>query len=382
MTDVSAVNVSSVLNVSMVNNLAGLFAIEGELQDIRTLGGGHINDSFVSTWIQGGEPRRYTHQRINSFVFKRPDLVMENILRVTSHIRGKLPADRERRTLTVIPARDGKPWVRDQGGGWWRTYRFIEGAHTRETAGTPEEAAVLGKSIGRFQKQLADLPCPPLHESIQDFHNMEARYRRFYRALSDDAYGRAREAGPETAFFKENEERGGILVRAMRAGLPSRVCHNDAKMNNILLDDASGEALCIIDLDTVMTGTCLFDLGDLIRSATSRAAEDERNLSLVRFDLDFFKSLLTGYLSEAGDFLTAEEGRLLCEAGRNITQIMALRFLTDYLEGDRYYRTDKPGHNLDRCRNQIALIQAMDACWEQAEHIARQAAQTFNPLHG
>jgi thiamine kinase-like enzyme len=203
---------------------------------------------------------------------------------------------------------------------------------------------------------------------------MEARYVRFYRALSDDVCGRARETGPETAFLKDNEERGGILVAAVRGGLPSRVCHNDAKMNNILLDDVSGEALCIIDLDTVMTGTCLFDVGDLIRSATSRAAEDERDLSLVCFDLGFFKALLTGYLAEAGDFLTADEGALLCEAGRNITQIMALRFLTDYLEGDKYYRTERPGHNLDRCRNQIALIRAMDACRKEAERIAQQAA--------
>jgi Ser/Thr protein kinase RdoA (MazF antagonist) len=363
-------------DIDAVNGLIGQFAIEGELQDIRALDGGHINDSFVSTWTWGGEPRRYTHQKINNFVFKRPDLVMENILRVTSHIRGKLSvagaADPERRTLTVIPAGDGKPWVRDRDGGWWRSYRFIEGS-TRETAKTPEEAVLLGKSIGRFQKQLADLPSPPLHETIQDFHNMEMRYRRFYQALSEDLCRRAREAGPEIAFLKDNEERGGILVRAMRSGLPSRVCHNDAKMNNILLDDVSGEALCIIDLDTVMNGTCLFDLGDLIRSATSRATEDERDLSLVRFDLDFFKALLTGYLSETADFLTTEEGKLLCEAGRNITQIMALRFLTDYLEGDRYYRTERPGHNLDRCRNQIALIQAMDARWEKAENIARRA---------
>jgi Ser/Thr protein kinase RdoA (MazF antagonist) len=361
--------------IDTIRGLSGQFAIEGELQDIRALGGGHINDSFVSTWILDGKPRRYTHQKINSFVFERPDLVMENILRVTSHIRGKLSAaDTERRTLTVIPSGDGKPWVRDKDGGWWRTYRFIEGASTRETAKTPEEAALLGGSIGRFQKQLADMPSPPLHESIQDFHNMETRYLRFYRALSGDPCRRARDAGPEIAFLEDNEERGGVLVRAMRSGIPSRVCHNDAKMNNILLDDASGEALCIIDLDTVMNGTCLFDLGDLIRSAANRAAEDERNLSLVRFDLDIFKALLTGYLSEAADFLTTEEGKLLCESGRNITQIMALRFLTDYLEGDRYYRTERPGHNLDRCRNQIALIQAMDARWEEAENIVRQAA--------
>jgi thiamine kinase-like enzyme len=169
--------------------------------------------------------------------------------------------------------------------------------------------------------------------------------------------------------MRENEERGGVLIRAMRDGeIPERICHNDAKMNNILLDDSSGEALCVIDLDTVMPGTSLFDLGDLIRSAASRAREDEQDLTLVSFAPVFFRAIMDGYLSEASDFLVPKERELPAEAGRNITQIMALRFLTDYLEGDHYYRITRPDHNAGRCRNQIALIRSMDSQWADLEN--------------
>jgi thiamine kinase-like enzyme len=351
-----------------LRNILSQFAIDGEFETIAPLGGGHINDTFVSQWNQGGLKLRYTHQRINDHVFARPGEVMENIERITRHIREKLQSagvpDWNRRILTVIPGTDGKPWVRDDQGGWWRTYCFIEKAHVLQVAGSPAEAGLLGKSIGLFQKQLSDLPGGRLYETIPDFHNMETRYRRFYEALNRDRFNRAALVREEIAFMRENEERGGVLIRAMRAGeTPERICHNDAKMNNILLDDSSGEALCVIDLDTVMPGTGLFDLGDLIRTAASRAREDEQDLGLVTFDPGFFISLLEGYLSEASDFLVPKERELLAEAGRNITQIMALRFLTDYLEGDHYYRTTRPDHNADRCRNQIALIRSMDSQW-------------------
>jgi hypothetical protein len=315
---------------------------------------------------------RYLHQRINEKVFLRPDEVMENIQRVTAHITEKLRGAPgwSRRTLTLVPSRDGKPWVRDAEGGWWRTYLFIEGTHSQEVVSSPGEAAFLGKSIGRFQKQLADLGGERLHEAIPDFHNMEYRYRRFYEALDRDTVNRAGEVREEIAFMRENEERGCVLIRALREGsIPERICHNDTKMNNILIDDLDSEALCVGDLDTVMPGTILFDTGDLIRTVTTRAEEDERDLSRVAFDPELFKFLMEGYLSEAAEFLTNEERGLLAESGRTITQIMGLRFLTDYLEGDQYYHIDRPGHNLDRCRNQIALIRSMDSRWGEAERI-------------
>jgi thiamine kinase-like enzyme len=229
----------------------------------------------------------------------------------------------------------------------------------------------LGKSIGCFQKQLADLGGERLFETIPDFHNMETRYQRFHKSLERDEFQRAKQAAPEIAFFLENEERGTLLIASLREGrIPERICHNDTKLNNILLDDKEEEALCVIDLDTVMPGTSLFDFGDLVRTVTTSAAEDEQDLSKLRFDPLLFKALLSGYLNEARDFLISEELKLLCESGRNITQIMGLRFLTDFLEGDHYYHTNRPGHNLDRSRTQISLIRSMDEQWTEMEEIA------------
>jgi thiamine kinase-like enzyme len=207
---------------------------------------------------------------------------------------------------------------------------------------------------------------------------MEKRYRRFLETLERDVCNRGREAGPEIAFMRENEERGALLIRALLNGsIPERICHNDTKMNNILIDEADNQVRCVVDLDTVMPGTSLFDVGDLIRTAATRAAEDERDLSKVEFDTAYFEALLDGYVSEASEFLTPKEGEWLAESGRNITQIMGLRFLTDYLEGDHYYRIARPGHNLDRCRNQIALIRSMDTRWEAAVEITKKLINRY-----
>jgi len=360
----------------LLGGVIGRFAIYGDLQAVEPFGGGHINGTFRSTWNQAGARVRYTHQRINEQVFHKPDEVMDNIVRVTRHIAGKLSqagrSDISRRVLTVVPARDGAPFVRDSEGGFWRTYLFIEASHTLDVASSPEEARVLGRSVGLFQRQLSGIDGPRLHEGIPAFHDMEKRYARFHTALAKDALGRAKEAREEIAFLEHNEERGALLIRALRDGtLPERICHNDTKMNNILLDDATGEALCVLDLDTVMPGTPLFDTGDLIRSVPATAVEDERDLSKVGFSLPLFQALIAGYLSEAREFLTERERSLILESGRNITQIMALRFFTDYLEGDHYYRIDRPGHNLDRCRNQIALVKSLDAQWEKAAAIVQ-----------
>ena len=361
------------------------FAIYGEFLEVKPFGNGHINNTYRSVWNQAGKRIYYTHQKINEKVFLKPDEVMENIQRVTHHIAEKLAAsgvaDPSRRVLTVIPSRDSKPWVRDAEGGWWRTYLFIENTHTLELISSPNDAGFLGRSIANFQQQLSDLGGQRLHETIPDFHNMKKRYQRFYKALSKDCRARAKNVQPEIEFMKENEQRGAVLVSALRDGtLPERICHNDTKMNNILIDNKSSQALCVIDLDTVMPGTNLFDVGDLIRTVTNRAEEDERNLSKVEFDLVFFEALLDGYLSEAGKFLTPPEQALLCEAGRNLTQIMGLRFLTDYLEGDQYYHVAYPDHNLDRCRTQIALIESMDMKWGKAMDIAASLSGKYKQL--
>ncbi|MDR1107771.1 MAG: aminoglycoside phosphotransferase family protein [Spirochaetaceae bacterium] len=370
---------------SLLPGILPRFVIYGEFEGAEPLGGGHINGTYRSQWNQAGVRVRYTHQRINEQVFPRPQEVMENIERVTRHIAEKLirsgTPDPSRRVLTVVPSRDGKPWVRDDEGGWWRTYLFIEGAHTPNLVASAAEARFLGESVAHFQRQLADLGGQRLHETIPDFHNMESRFRRFREAVARDTAGRAKDVREEIAFMEQNEERGALLVRALKDGsIPERICHNDTKINNILVDDKDSHACCVIDLDTVMPGTSLFDLGDLIRTVSARAAEDEQDLRKVAFDPAYFEALLEGYLLEASPFLIPKERELLVEAGRNITQIMGLRFLTDYLEGDHYYFITRPGHNLDRCRNQIALIRSMDAQWEAAGEIAEKLIGRYDTI--
>ena len=357
----------------MENNIPpcvlGQFEINGNFKSYFPFGNGNINDTFVSEWDMNGVTVRYTHQRINHKVFLRPDHVMENILRITKYIAqlnsnaGFL--DLDRRCLKVIPAKDGKPYVRDAKGGWWRTYNFIDNVHSINNVSSPEEAWFPGAAVGQFQKQLASLPLPKLHETIPHFHDMKKRYIRFYDAAEKDVCGRAKDAAQEIRFIRDNEKRGAILVDAISEGLlPERICHNDTKINNILIDDSDPSVFCVIDLDTVMPGTVLFDTGDLIRTVASAVPEDEKDLSKVKLDINIFKSLLAGYLSQACEFLCPQEISLLAESGRNITQIMTLRFLTDFLEGDHYYHINRPLHNLERCRNQIALIKSMDSQWD------------------
>ena len=364
------------------------FDIYGDLQSFQAFGKGHINNTYLSIWNQAGTQVRYTHQRINKHVFKKPAEVVENIRHITEHIAAKLAADTDikvnvggcflvedtisasRRVLTLVPTKDGRFFYVDRDGEYWRTYLFIEKASTFEQMDSPALAHKVGAAVGVFQQQLSDYSGPPLHETIPDFHNMHSRYEQLDRAVALNTAGRLETVREELAFLEENRARGMILSDGLANGTLKRgITHNDTKLNNILFDDATGEAICLIDLDTVMPGTVLFDTGDLIRTAANTACEDEQDLSKVHFDCNIFKALIGGYLSTAGGCLTAYEKSLIAESGRILTQIMAVRFLTDYLNGDIYYKTTRPTHNLDRARTQIALIKSMDSQWEQLQRI-------------
>lgn len=372
------------------------FAIYGDLVSFKPFGGGHINGTYLSVWNQAGTQVRYTHQRINRRVFQNPAAVIENIRRITEHIAAKLTAEAEpaatiapqptpqpgtaavpvsRQALTLIPAKDGRFFYLDPAGEYWRTYLFIEDAVTYERMESPALARKAGAAIGAFQRQLSDYRGPALHETIPDFHNMHSRYDQLDHAVAHDVAGRLAEVRAELAFLEANRARGMILSDGLARGtLPRGITHNDTKLNNILFDAATGNALCIIDLDTVMPGTVLFDTGDLIRTAANTACEDEPDLSKVRFDTSLFAALIDGYLSTASSFLTPAEKSLIAESGRVLTQIMAVRFLTDYLNGDRYYKISRPTHNLDRARSQIALIRSMDSQWDRILHIVGQTS--------
>ena len=365
------------------------FAIYGDLQSFQAFGKGHINNTYLSVWNQAGVLVRYTHQRINKQVFKNPAEVVENIRHITEHIAAKLAADTEigikagysltemenagsasRRVLTLVSAKDGRFFHIDRDGEYWRTYLFIENASTFERMENPALAYKVGAAVGRFQQQLSDYSGPTLHETIPDFHNMHSRYEQLDRAVALNAVGRLETVHDELAFLEANRARGMILSDGLANGTLKRgITHNDTKLNNILFDDITGEAVCLIDLDTVMPGTVLFDTGDLIRTTANTACEDEQDLSKVHFDCAIFKALIDGYLGTAGGCLTAYEKSLIAESGRVLTQIMAVRFLTDYLNGDVYYKITRPTHNLDRARTQIALMKSMDSQWEQLQRI-------------
>jgi hypothetical protein len=348
--------------------VARQFQIDGELSSIAAYGSGHINDTYCAVFNQAGVPVRFILQRINTAIFKNAAALMENIQRVTSHLDAKLAGvpDGKRRVLTLVPARDGRAWNLDAEGGYWRAYRFIEGARAYDAVESPQQAYQAAKAFGEFQKQLVDLPAPRLHDTIPDFHNTPKRFAAFEQAVVADVANRAANARAEIEFAFAHQT---IVCVLLDASLPERITHNDTKFNNVLLDDATGEGICVIDLDTVMPGLALYDFGDMVRTTTSAAMEDEQDLSRVTMRLPMFEALARGYLSSAGSFLTYAEKQHLVLAGKLITFEQGIRFLTDYLAGDRYYKVHREGQNLDRCRTQFKIIESIEQQEEQMNRL-------------
>jgi hypothetical protein len=351
--------------------VARQFLIHGEFRNAEPYGSGHINDTYCAVFDQAGTTVRYILQRINHHVFKNPTALMENVQRVTSHIAGKVEGepDASRRALRLIATRDGMAWHVDAQGNHWRTYFFIERARTYDVIQSASQAFQAARAFGAFQKMLADLPAPRLHDTIAHFHHTPRRFVALEQAIARDVAGRARLAGPEIDFAVSRKPLTGVLLDA---GLPERVTHNDTKFNNVMLDDTTGEGVCVIDLDTVMPGLALYDFGDLVRTTTCPAKEDEPNLSRIGMRLSMFEALVEGYLSTAGDFLTRSEKAHLVLAGKLITFEIGIRFLTDFLSGDVYFKTHREGHNLDRCRTQFQLVRSMDAQENQMHALVRQ----------
>ena len=333
---------------------------------------GHIND----TYLVQAPGRKLTLQRINHFVFPSPENIMENILGVTSFLREKIAAqggDPDRETLTVVPTVEGASFARDEAGNYWRCTVYVDGAASHESVQDLSMLEEAGRAFGRFQQLLCDYPADTLHEIIPDFHNTPARYRQLEQAAEKNAAGRLGEVGPELDFARARKQDCALLMDLLAQGeLPLRVTHNDTKLSNVLLDDATGKAVCVIDLDTVMPGLCAFDFGDSIRAGASTAAEDEDDLSKVHFDLDLFRAYSKGFLSAAGQALTEKELETLPDGARLMTLEVGMRFLADYLNGDVYFRTAYPTHNLDRARNQFALVREMEEKRGDMDRILRE----------
>ena len=336
------------------------FEIPGVYASAAPYGSGHINDSYCALFYEGTRQVHYLVQRMNHEIFKNPIAVMENIQRVTAHLGDQLAgaSDCDRRVLALIPAHDGRTWHTDEGGNYWRVYRFIENARSFDAVETPQQAYQAARAFGRFQQMLAGLPAPRLHDTIPNFHNTSKRFEDLQRAIEADVANRASFAKAEIGFALAHQSIVGVLIEA---NLPERVTHNDTKFNNVLLDDATGEGICVIDLDTVMPGLAAYDFGDMVRTTTSAAMEDEQDLSKVSMEFPMYEALVRGYLDAAGTFLTDAEKRHLAFSGKLITFEIGTRFLTDYLSGDTYFKVHRDGHNLDRCRTQFKLVESIES---------------------
>lgn len=331
--------------------------------------GGHINDTFSVDTQEG----RFVLQRINRFVFPSPEDIMENIIGVTEFLRAQLErqgGDPNRGTLAVRRAADGKGYYIDQNGEYWRCTAFIPGATAHETAISPKMLREAGRAFGEFQKMLSDYPADTLHEIIPKFHDTPDRFRQLQEAVREDRAGRKKLVAAELEFAAQRETACGLLMELLQQGkLPLRVTHNDTKMSNVLIDDQTDEAVCVIDLDTVMPGLTAFDFGDSIRAGASTGAEDETDLSKVHFDLSLYEAYAEGFLSAAGHALTKEELQTLPDGAILMTFEVGIRFLADFLNGDVYFRVSRPEQNLDRARNQFHLVREMEGKRAEMEEI-------------
>jgi hypothetical protein len=350
----------------------GHFQIDGEFVAATPYGNGHINDTYCAVFHRQGVAERVVLQRINTRIFTQPEALMENVQRVTAHIAQQVAGELDScRVLILIPARDGRAWHVDAEAGYWRAWRFIPNARAYEAVESPEQAFQAARAFGRFQQLLASLPPPRLHDTIPDFHHTPKRFKSLENAIALDTANRAFLARQEIEFALARQPIVGVLLEA---NLPERVTHNDTKFNNVLLDDATGKGVCVVDLDTVMPGLSPCDFGDMVRTATSPSAEDERDLSKIAMKMPMFHAIVQGYLSSTAGFLTMDEIKLLAFSGKLITFEMGVRFLTDYLAGDTYYKVHRDAHNLDRCRTQFKLVESIERQEESMNRVVESIA--------
>jgi hypothetical protein len=336
-----------------IPEISALFLLPGPVIHHEEFTSGLINTTYAISCKSGSSVKRYILQSINSKVFPEPGKVMENIFHVTGHIGAMDPGTEQ---LRLIPLHDGRSWLTLPDGSTWRCYPFHENTESFTKIDSPDLAFRAAAAFGRFQEKLSDLDPATLHETIKDFHNTPAYFAKFITAAEKDSHSRLDDCRADYDFILSQKD---LTTRLLDAGLPIRITHNDTKISNILFPTDTSNLPIVIDLDTVMPGLALFDYGDLVRSAASTADEDEKDLEKIRIDPALAKALEEGYLSTAAEFLTPEEIALLPDSVKVITLELAIRFLTDHLNGDAYFRIMYPGHNLDRARNQLALLKSM-----------------------
>lgn len=336
------------------------FNYRGSFIGARDYGEGHINSTFLIETTG----RRYILQRINTAIFKNAEKLIENVVLVTEFLHNRIIAefgDPYRETLTLVPTTEGKWYYETEQGDIFRLYIFIDHAKSYQQIEEPEMFCRVAKAFGKFQNRLKDFPAEKLYETIPKFHDTVDRYRQFKEAIEKDAAGRRASVEEEIRFYLEREKDAGIVLDAIAKGeVPLRVTHNDTKLNNVLMDESTGEGICVIDLDTVMPGSMLYDFGDSIRFGASTAAEDEKDLSKVTMSLELFEQYTKGYIKELKNSMTEKEAELLAFSAKLMTLECGIRFLTDYLNGDVYFRIHREHHNLDRARTHIKLVADME----------------------
>ena len=346
---------------------------EGSYHSHERYGSGHINDTFIVYFDQGEKRVRYILQRMNHEIFKNPEQLMSNICQVTEFLKKKIAennGDISRETMNVIYTRSGEPYYKDSIGSYWRGYRFIEDAICYEAVQKPEDFYESAVAFGHFQHLLAKYDASTLYETIKDFHNTPLRYKTFLNAVEEDVLDRVKNVKPEIEFLQKREADMRACTDLLEKGeLPLRVTHNDTKLNNIMMDKKTGKGICVIDLDTVMPGLAINDFGDSIRFGANTAQEDERDVSKVSLNLDLFELYTKGFLKGCDGSLTKKEIEMLPMGAKLMTLECGMRFLTDYLQGDIYFRIHREEHNLDRCRTQLALVADMEHKWESMKQI-------------
>ena len=348
-----------------INSVISAFKFKGELESAELYGSGHINTTYLLTFLNGGKEERYILQNLNSNVFKDIENLMENVFSVTNYLREQIKAEggnENRETLHYIKTVDGKKFYVDGDGKYYRAYVFVENSVSYNSAESAEMFGESGRAFGKFQRLLSDFPAETLHETIPDFHNTAKRYEtEFLPAAKADVAGRRATCEREIDFVNARRGYCSRFVDMINNGtLPLRVTHNDTKLNNVMFDKDTGKAVCVIDLDTVMPGLALYDFGDSVRFGANTADEDEKDLSKVGIDLDYFEAYARGFLSEAGHSLKREETDNLAFASLLMTFECGMRFLTDYLNGDTYFKTAYADHNLVRAKNQFGLVVSME----------------------
>ena len=357
-----------------IDEAIGQFRYEGVLIDERPYGSGHINDTYLLTFeIAEMGTIKVILQRMNKNIFTKPIELMENILNVTSYLRKKIienGGNPDRETLNVIRTVDNMPYFVDSEGEYWRSYKFITDATSYDQVESPEDFYQSAVAFGNIQRLLAEYPAETLHETIEGFHDTKARFQVFKKAVEDDVCGRAASVQKEIQFVLEHEHLANVFADLLeKKEIPLRVTHNDTKLNNIMIDNKTRKGICVIDLDTVMPGLAMNDFGDSIRFGASTATEDEQDLSKVSCDMELFDLYAKGFIEGCGGKLTEKEIDLMPTGAMVMTFECGMRFLTDYLQGDTYFKIHRENHNLDRCRTQFKLVKDMEAKWDTMREI-------------